>query len=57
MLQQLAGNTDLFNMIIQLLPLKDKIQVKRLPLSGEINDRPTLLIDPSTMMITESIKK
>jgi hypothetical protein len=57
MLQQLAGNKDLFNMIIQLLPLKEKIQVKRLPLSGENNDRPTLLIDPSTMMIKESIQK
>ncbi len=58
MLQQISGNTnDLFNMIIQLLPLKDKIQVKRLPLSGESNDRPTLLIDPSTMMIKESINK
>lgn len=58
MLQQLAGDTnDLFNMIIQLLPHKDKIQVKRLPLTGEINDRASLLIDPSTMMIKESTKE
>ncbi len=59
MLQQLAGDTnDLFNMIIQLQPHKDKIQVKRLPLTGEINDRASsLLIDPSTMMIKESMKE
>ena len=58
MLKQLSENTnDLFNMIIQLLPHKDKIQVKRLPLTGETNDRPSLLIDPSTMMIKESAKK
>ncbi len=57
-LQRLGGNSNfLFNMIIQLLPLKDKIQVKRLPLTGELNDRPALLIDPSTMMIKETTKK
>jgi hypothetical protein len=58
MLKQAAGDADnLFNMIIQLLPHKDKIQVKRLPLTDEIKDRPTLLIDPSTMMIKESSKE
>jgi len=57
MLQQLSGNSNfLFNMIVQLLPHKDKIQVKRLSLTGEFNDRPPLLIDPSTMMIKETIK-
>jgi hypothetical protein len=55
MLQQLGGQSNfLFDMIIQLLPHKDKIQVKRLPLTGEHNDRPPLLIDPSTMMIKET---
>lgn len=57
MLQQLGGSNNLlFNMIIQLLPHKDQIQVKRLPLTGELNDRPPLLIDPATMMIKETIK-
>jgi len=57
MLQQLSENSNfLFNMIIQLLPHQDKIQVKRLPLAGELNDRPPLLIDPSTMMIKETTK-
>ncbi|MCD6586253.1 MAG: cytoplasmic protein [Desulfobacteraceae bacterium] len=56
LLQQLGENeTLLFNMIIQLQPHKDQIQVKRLLLTGERNDRPPLLIDPATMMIKETI--
>jgi hypothetical protein len=56
MLQQFAENSNvLFNMIIQLLPHKDKIQVKRLSLEKELDDRPPLLIDPSTMMIKEAL--
>ena len=43
----------LFNMIIQLMPYKDQIQVKRLSIDKEINAAP-LLIDPSTMMIRET---
>jgi len=43
-------------MIIQLLPDKDKIQVKRLSLDREINDRPPLFLDPSTMMIKETLE-
>jgi hypothetical protein len=58
LLQQLDGNnSSLFNMVIQLVPHKDQIQVKRLPLTGECNDRPPLLIDPATMMIKETINK
>jgi hypothetical protein len=55
MLRQWGGNDpNLFNMFIQLLPDKDKIQVKRLSLDREINDRPPLFLDPSTMMIKET---
>jgi len=57
MLRQWGGNDpNLFNMIIQLLPDKDKIQVKRLSLDREINDRPPLFLDPSTMMIKETLE-
>ena len=57
MLQKLSGNSDLFfKMIIQLLPHKDKIQVNRLSLTSGRNAPPSLLIDPSTMMIKETIK-
>ncbi|MBC2716854.1 MAG: cytoplasmic protein [Desulfobacteraceae bacterium] len=58
MLRQLGGkDNNLFNMIIQLLPHKDKIQVKRLSIDREMNERPPLLIDPSTMMIKETTDK
>ncbi len=49
-----GGDASLFNMITQLVPDKDKIQVKRLSIDREITDRPPLLIDPSTMMIKET---
>jgi len=49
-----GGEPNLFNMIIQLLPDKDKIKVKRLSVKGEINERPPLFLDPSTMMIKET---
>ena len=51
------GNQSLFNMIIQLMPYKDKIQVKRLSIDGQLDGQPPLLIDPSTMMIKETTEK
>lgn len=55
MLLQWGGDDpNLFNMIIQLLPDRDKIKVKRLSLKGEINERPPLFLDPATMMIKET---
>lgn len=49
-----GGNPNLFEMVIQLLPDKDKILVKRLAPDGEIQERPPLFLDPSTMMIKET---
>jgi hypothetical protein len=54
--QQLGGSNDsdlLFNMVIQLLPEKEMIQVKRLPLTIETANHSPLFLDPSTMMIKE----
>ena len=54
-IQQLGGNdnSDLFNMVIQLLPEKEMIQVKRLSLTQDTANHPSLLLDPSTMMLKE----
>ncbi|MFZ2632890.1 MAG: cytoplasmic protein [Desulfosalsimonadaceae bacterium] len=55
-LKQLGGNQDselLFNMVIQLLPEKEMIQVKRLSLAREDLNHPPLFLDPSTMIIKE----
>ncbi|RJP94958.1 MAG: cytoplasmic protein [Desulfobacteraceae bacterium] len=54
-IQQLGGNdnSDLFNMVIQLLPEKEMIQVKRLSLIQDTANHPSLLLDPSTMMLKE----
>jgi KaiC/GvpD/RAD55 family RecA-like ATPase len=51
------GENALFDMVIQLLPYKDKIQVKRLAVDEKQNGTPSLLIDPATMMIKESPEK
>ena len=59
LLKQLDTDSEapLFDMVIQLLPLKDQIQVKRMAIDNQDNSTPSLLIDPATMMIKESTDK
>lgn len=52
-----TNSASLFNMIIQLFPYKDKVQVKRLSVGTEQKEHPTLFFDPSTMMIKEVSEK
>jgi len=56
-IKQICGHdSDLFNSVIQLLPEKDIIKVKRLFFDREAKTPLTLIIDPSTMMIKEFLK-
>ena len=54
--QMCGGECDnIFNMVIQLLPEKEMIQVKRLFPAPKTTQHPFLFLDPSTMMIKEDI--
>lgn len=54
-LHQMSGGEDanLFDRLIQLVPEKDLIQVKRIPMDGKPLPHPALYLDPSTMLVKE----
>ena len=55
MMEQIYGQlSDLFNIIIQLVPEKEQIQIKWFTRVKDINNHRNLFLDPATMLIKEN---
>jgi hypothetical protein len=52
---QLMNVADLFEVVIQLVPVGKNIQIKAFKGPGSSGDQPDLMIDPATMLIQDQI--
>jgi hypothetical protein len=52
---QLANIDDLFEVVIQLVPVGKNIQIKAFKGPGSSGDQPDLMLDPATMLIQDQI--
>jgi hypothetical protein len=52
---QLINVDDLFEVVIQLVPLGKNIQIKAFKGPGSSGDEPDLILDPATMLIQDPI--